>query len=273
MENSEKAAVILMILATGLVCSTALGQQGNADEDTWQISITPYFFAPSVDAVSTVSGSPTNTKLGFDDLIDNFDVFGLSGRIEAWKGDWGLFFDGAYTDLEGDFSMQTPGPLIGVDVSIEDAVLDFGAAYRLFDVPLEGDGHRRFTAGPLGGVRCHYMEQEITLGATSPLGPAGTELGGDEYWFEPFVGAHLRYDMTEKLAALVRTDFGGFDIGSGSDLTWNLLAGINWQFKKNMSLKLGYRVMDVQYSRHSGASEFGFDGRMNGPMIGLTMLR
>ncbi len=274
MKNAKKLTMVLTILVVGLICSSAYGQEGIGGGDEWDISFTPYFFAPDIDAKSTVSGGTAKLDVGFDDIIDNFDVFGLSGRIEAWKGDWGLFFDGMYTDLEGDFSMQTPGPKIGIDVSIEDAVLDFGVSYKLFKVPLEENGHRMLTFEPLGGVRYHYMEQKIKLEAAgpAPFAPVGATLGGDEEWVEPFVGSRLKYDLTENLAAGVRTDFGGFGIGSASKLTWNLLAGIDWQFKKNMSLKLGYRIMDIDYSRHSGSQEFGFDGKMKGPMFGLTIL-
>ena len=259
MKNAKKAAMVLTILATGVVCSSAYGQQGIADGDEWQISVTPYFFAPEVDAKSTVSGGTAKLDLSFDDIIDDFDVFGLSGRVEMCKGDWGLFFDGAYLSLESDFRIDTPAPVINVDVEIVDSTLDFGLAYKLVKEPLANSGDRMLTVEPLGGVRYHYLKQEIKLGTTHPfLGPVGTTLGGYEDWVEPFVGARLRYDLTEKLAAMVRTDFGGFGIGSASDLTWNFLAGIDWNFRKN--------------SRHSGSEEFGFDGQMKGPMFGLTIL-
>lgn len=273
MKSAKKLTMVFAILAVGCVCSSAYGQEESTGGDEWQISFTPYFWAPDMDVKSTIAGGTVGIDVGLDDIIENFDVFGLSGRVEMWKGDWGIFFDGMYVDLEGDFRVATPGPTIGVDVSIEDAVLDFGVAYKLFKVPLEENGNRMLTFEPLGGVRYHYMEQEIKLKAAgpAPFAPAGATLGGDEEWVEPFVGGRLTYDLTENLAAVVRADFGGFGIGSASKLTWNFLAGIDWQFKENMSLKLGYRVMDIDYSRHSGSDEFGFDGKMQGPIIGLAM--
>lgn len=277
MKNAKKVTMALTILVVGLICSSAYGQDEIGSGDEWQISFTPYFWAPDMDVKSTIAGGTVGINTDFSDIIDNFDVFGLSGRVEMWKGDWGIFFDGAYLDLEGDFTfvVPTPGPgtpTVGIDVDIEDATFDFGVAYKLFKVPLEENKSRMLTFEPLGGLRYHYLKQEIKLSAAHPiLGPVGTRLGGDEEWVEPFVGARLKYDLTEKLAAVARADFGGFGIGSASKLTWNFLAGIDWQFKKNMNLKLGYRVMDIEYSRHSAGDEFGFDGKMQGPMAGLTI--
>ena len=70
----------------------------------------------------------------------------------------------------------------------------------------------------------------------------------------------------------MRADWGGFGIGSASNLTWNFLAGLDWQFKKNMSLKLGYKIYYMDYDRGSGPDNIGFEGKIKGPMIGLTIL-
>jgi opacity protein-like surface antigen len=272
MRNAKKVTMVLAVLTVGLVCSSVYGQEEITYGDKWQISFTPYFFAPDMKGESTVAGATAKIDVGFTDIIDNFDVFALMGRVEAWKGDWGFFFDGMYLDLDGDFTLTAPAPRISIDADIRESILDFGMAYKLFKVPLEENRSRMLTFEPLGGVRYHYLKQEMKLSVTHPKGAAGTTLGGDEEWVEPFVGARLTYDLTEKLAAGVRTDFGGFGIGSASKLTWNLVAGIDWEFRKNMSFKAGYRVLDIDYSRHSGSSEFGFDAKMQGPIITLRIL-
>jgi opacity protein-like surface antigen len=274
-KNAKNMTIVLTILAVGLVCSSVYGQEEIADDDKWQISFTPYFWAPSLDADATIAGATVHFDMGFDDIMDNFDVLGFSGRVEMWKGDWGLFFDGQYVDADAEFKLTGPvaGIGLGVDVEIVDTILDFGVAYKLFKVPLEEDRSRMLTFEPLGGLRYHYFKEEIKLTATVPgLGSRGRTLGGDEEWVEPFVGARLKYDLTKNLAAGVRVDFGGFGIGSASKLTWNFLAGVDWQFKKNMSLKLGYKIYDMDYEHGSGSNNIGFDGKLHGPMIGLTIL-
>jgi len=81
----------------------------------------------------------------------------------------------------------------------------------------------------------------------------------------------LKWDIDEKLAAAVRFDFGGFNIGNGSNLTWNLVAGIDYKLKENMSLKAGYRIFDLDYDSGSGNKEFGIDAQFRGPIFGLTI--
>ncbi len=124
---------------------------------------------------------------------------------------------------------------------------------------------------PLEKFEC--ARQEIELSAVHPvLGPLGRTLGGDEEWVEMIVGARIKFDVFENLAVGVRGDIGGFGIGSGSDLTWNVVAGIDWQFRENMSLKIGYRYMEMDYEQHSGSERFGLDAQMKGPIIGLTIM-
>lgn len=272
MKNAKNMTIVLTILAVGLFCSSVYGQEEVAGGDEWQVEASPYFWMPSLDFDATVAGGTVHLDMDFGDVIDNFDVFGFSGRIEAWKGKWGLFFDGQYVALDADFKLTTPGPGLGVGVDIEDTVLDFGMAYKLIEEPLEGKPGLNWSFAPIGGFRYHNLKEEINLKVTVPgLGSRGTTLGGDEEWVELFVGGQLKYDLTEKLAAIVRTDFGGFGIGSASKLTWNFLAGIDYQLKENMSLKLGYKIYDMDYERGNGADMIGFDGKIHGPIIGLTI--
>jgi len=273
--NAKNITIVLTILAVGLLCSSVYGQEEISGGDKWQISFTPYYWVPNIDVDATVAGATVNIDMDYDDIMDTFDVFGFSGRVEAWKGDWGLFFDGQYVAADAEFDITGAFGVVrlGADVDLVDTTLDFGMAYKLVKMPLGENGNRMLTFEPLGGLRYHYFKEEIELRATiAGLGIQGTTIGGDEEWVEPFVGARLRYDLNKNLAAGVRTDFGGFGIGSASKLTWNLIAGVDWQFKKNTSLKLGYKIFDMDYERGNGSDNIGFDGKIQGPMIGLTIL-
>ena len=130
MKNTKNMTIVLTILAVGLVCSSVYGQEETSGDDKWQISFTPYFWAPDIDVKSTVAGGTVGIDVGFSDIIDNFDVFGLSGRVEMWKGDWGFFFDGAYVDLEGKFKVVTPGPTV-VSISSPLCVSTFSQPHSL----------------------------------------------------------------------------------------------------------------------------------------------
>ena len=58
-------------------------------------------------------------------------------------------------------------------------------------------------------------------------------------------------------------DVGGF--GIGSDLTYQAIAGINWQFSKHFSAKAGYRYL---YQDFEDAG-FVWDMAAHGPYLGL----
>ena len=62
----------------------------------WHYEITPYFFLPGVDATSTLGIlPPVDIDLSFGDIWTNFDVFALSGRLEAWRENrFSLYLDG-----------------------------------------------------------------------------------------------------------------------------------------------------------------------------------
>ena len=116
----------------------------------------------------------------------------------------------------------------------------------------------------LGGGRYQYFKSELTIAALPTLGASSD-------WMELFIGGRARLKFNDKFAFVVRGDASGFGIGSASDLTWNLLAGINYQLKETMTLHAGYKVQGFEYSRGSGLSQFGADWTTQGLALALTM--
>ena len=231
-----------------------------ASNDEWEITISPYFFAMSADYTSTIDGKKAAIDMSFKDIIDDMDVLGGALHIEAWKGDWGILLDGIYTDMEGDF-----GPKNNLSTKTTDIMIDLLGGYRLlkntlFDRPLSVD---------IGaGLRYHYLKQEAQF--SLPGARPKIKAGGSYDWVEPVIGTRIRWAFTEKVALLLGADMGGFGIGSASKLTWSVNTFINYQFSKHWSVAGGYRYLDMDYSRGSGNSKFGFDGSLDGVMIGVT---
>jgi hypothetical protein len=62
-----------------------------------------------------------------------------------------------------------------------------------------------------------------------------------------------------------RRDIGGFDIGSASKLSWEVLAYLDWRFGETTSLALGYRALGLD--RRKGDAQA--DLIMHGPLLGL----
>ena len=247
---------IIAVSALGFLCSPA---QGAADEE-WKLRITPYFFAPAIDFDATTSGTTVSLDMSFSDILENFDVFGLSVRTEAWKGEWGIVFDVYYVDLDGEF-----GPTDNIDVDIKDASVDLLAAYRIETDSFKG---QTLFFDIMSGLRYHYLKEEIKLGLPGPL-PSVT-LGGSENWIEPVIGGRVVWPFAKKWALAVYGDMGGFGIGSASDLTWSINTAIDFILSEKWSIDIGYRYYDMDYSKGSGRNEFGFDGTMDGVIIGFT---
>jgi opacity protein-like surface antigen len=258
------AGILLLCLGEAACAQSDLGA------DTWDFRLTPYFWLADLDGDSTLSGITASAELDFSELWDFVD-FGLSGRLEAWNGKWGLFFDGSYLDLGTDYATSVGPAVIDTEVDLRQTILDIGLGYRLVEVRVGKDAAQSLTLESLGGLRYEYLKQEAKLNVAAGPFAAGRTIGGDEEWVEPFVGARLTWAVTKTFAAAIRGDIGGFGIGSASDLTWNLLAGVDWQFRKNMSLKAGYRILDIDYERGSGTSTFGLDAQMKGPILGLSI--
>ena len=104
------------LVALGVFCVPATALQDDAaapgleplDVDEWEFEFAPYIWLPAdIDGSSTVAGVTVELDLSLGDIFDNFDVFALTGRLEAWKGDqWGIIFDGMYVGLDGDFDVD-----------------------------------------------------------------------------------------------------------------------------------------------------------------------
>jgi hypothetical protein len=272
--------IFLLIFIAVIVVAGAAEQKPVTDK--WEFKVTPYLWAPAIDADTTVSGQTAESDMSFGDIVDAADtLFGLMARVEAWKGKWGLIFDGMYIDvtIKDDAQLETPPANVGIEVEIAQSMLEFAVSYRVAEVSL-GDNQDAQTGKttptlrfePIAGLRYNYLKQEIDLNIDVPgVGSRGTTLGGSEEWFDPFVGGRILLIVNEKLNFGLRGDVGGFGIGDASDLAWNLILGVGYQPWQRVSLKLAYRVYDLDYETGSGKDTFGFDGQMKGPMFGATI--
>ncbi len=232
----------------------------------WAIEGGLYLWLTGIEGEASIAGVVADVDLSFSDIWDAFDVFAVSGRVEAWKDNkWGIIFDGMYLDLDGDFS--TAGPLsLPINVNITQAQIDLGMGYRLFDQSFGRDDKEwpRVGVDLLGGARYQYFKTELTI-AASPT------LGGSSDWMEPFFGGRVWLKLNDKFAVVIRGDAGGFGIGSASELTWNFVAGIQYQLKETMFLHAGYKAQGFEYSNGSGLSQFGADWTARGLVLAMTM--
>lgn len=266
--------IVIVVLLTVSVALPVYGQEPASPSDDWEIRLMPYFWMPSLDADATVSGLSGGVELSFGDVIDYLD-FAAMGRVEAWKGKWGLIFDGLFMNLSADGSFQGSRGLVtfNLDADVRLGMADFGLAYRLIENRFGKSNEQKLVFEPYGGLRYGYLRQRIDLNVNiAGVGSAGRTLGTSEDWVEPFVGGRVIWDLNDKWSLNARGDAGGFGIGSASDLTWQIAFGVDCKLSKRTSLNAGYRIVDLDYSRGSGSNELGIDLRAKGPFVGLTIL-
>jgi hypothetical protein len=251
--NAVSLAVIALIVVS--FCQPAFA------EDDRELVVIPYLWVAGLSGDQTVDGNEASVSLSADEILDALDFGGML-HVESRKGKWGAFFDGSYVKLSTDGKV---GPF-DVDASTELALVELGIFYRL----LEASSNQPVALDILGGGRYYYLEGDLDIKGAGPLG-VDIEVDKSKDWVDAIIGGRIQFDLTEKLAFSLRGDAGGFDIGSSSDLVWNLVAALGYDLSDRTTLWLGYRHLDVDYDDGSGVGQFEYDVEMTGPIVGLAI--
>jgi opacity protein-like surface antigen len=263
---------IVIFMAVAPANLLLAGQENGDSTSGWTTEFTPYIWAAELSGDGTLRGRTGSVEADFSDILDKMEV-GLMGRTEAWKGKWGVYADLLYLDL-GVIDFSTKNALVATDMDLTMTTVDFGIAHRLVDTSVGNGDDRRMSFDLFAGGRYFNLDGEIDIVIGGPLAGLGlgAEFGRKEEWIEPVVGGRFTRDLNDKVAAAIRFDFGGFGIGDCSNLTWNIVAGLDCEIKENLRFKAGYRVFDIDYENGSGATKFGLDAQFRGPIFGFTWL-
>jgi hypothetical protein len=265
--NSLKAlALTFLVIALALVGSRTYAQTASSGENKWEFSLTPYFWMAAIEGDVGAKGTTAHIDFSFSDVWDYLD-YGGEIHMEAWKGDrWGLFLDATYLKLSADEigTSQTLGP-VNVDINLGEWLVEFGGLYQLGKWPLGKNEERALSLQALGGGR--YWNLNMRLDASTLLPGVGRNADKTKDWVDPFIGARVLVDLTEKLSLAVRGDIGGF--GVGSQFSWNASAIFGYHFSPMISAWLGYKALGVDYETGSLHRKFEFDVTMFGPIMGL----
>jgi hypothetical protein len=150
-----------------------------------------------------------------------------------------------------------------IDLTVRQALVDFGAFYRLLDTR-EG-GVPGVALDVYGGGR--YWSLDVDL---DPRGQQSLRRSRD--WVDPIVGARLIANLSERVFLVVGGDVGGF--GVSSDLTWSALGLLGYRFQmfgRDAAMLWGYRAVGDDYSTGRGPQRFRWDVTMHGPVLGLDI--
>jgi opacity protein-like surface antigen len=230
--------------------------------DSWKHDLQPYLWLPSsVEGPATIEGNPLELDWNSDDVLDLLN-FAIQVRYEGRKSNLGLIADLMYVALQGDMAPRAhpTGAIVTVKPDVKQTVFDLAGTYRL-----EQSG---WITDFFGGLRYTYINQQADVVFPAP-GPT-VSFGGSEDYVEPMFGARIAWILNDKWRVALRGDMSGFGIGNASDKTWNALFGADYKPWETVSVKLGYRIYDIDYSTGSGAERFALDLRAEGPHLGVS---
>jgi hypothetical protein len=226
----------------------SLGQSAFAAEaDGWQYEVTPYLLAAAMDGTVGVKGATVPVDASFSDIWDNLDA-GFMGVFTAQKGPWSFAVEGVYMKL-GD---EVAGPALGiVSASVTNSmyIAQGTVGYRVLDTKAKVD--------LLGALR--WTKLDVNMDIVGPL--TTRSVGGDESWTDAVVGVRGLYPVADQVTLMGYADVGG----GGSDLTYQFMGGVNWEFKKDFTAKAGYRYLSWDYENDGTV----WDMSASGPYLGL----
>jgi opacity protein-like surface antigen len=164
-----------------------------------------------------------------------------------------------------------------VDVKMQLLITEFGVDYELLKLPLGREKKSALRFDLRAGGRYVYMKGEVEVSAqiagtiVTPQnvipfsGGLAADSGGRRQWIEPLVGGAVWWDVNDRLRLMVRGDIGGF--GVGSDLSWQVVGGVEWDVRDWFAIFAGYRLLDIDFVDGSGPRRFAFDVQMQGPYL------
>ena len=240
--RKARRSVGLSAIALGIP-ATASAQ---AATDRWTIELTPYLWAAGLDGDTAADGTGSEIDTDYEFFsLDNLD-FALGTAVEAHKGRWGMLGDAMYVEFSDAFE-RSPGSEVEVQGGVFDAVGFMAAANGR---PLE----------LLFGLRFVALESTVDI---APIPRANAR----ETWLDPLVGLRFTHTFNDRWSVALRGDIGGAGISSeSSELATNVSAIFGWRLGDNLTLRGGYRLLQMDFD----GDELVLDATLQGYVIGAS---
>ncbi|RAH97246.1 hypothetical protein DLJ53_28985 [Acuticoccus sediminis] len=218
-------------------------------EKRWSVTAGVYLWGAGLDGKVGVGGyGPADVNLSFGDILEDLDI-AVMAASEIRYDRFGLFTDLFYTKTSSSASV-----LDGyVDVSVGTSIFA-GTAMAEYRV-LQQD---QSSLDVMAGARVWSVKADLDLRAVDGR---TFDLKDTETWVDPMIGAKGRLKGSWPMYLTGWGMIGGF--GVGSDIDWDVLAAVGYEFNKHVSLLAGYRAVGVDYSDDG----YEFDTILHGPVV------
>jgi hypothetical protein len=213
-----------------------------APSDKWDVTVAPYFMGAAMSGTTAVRGREVDVDVSASDIFSNLQ-FGAMGLVVARKGKWGLGGDAIWMAL---------------GTTVRNTNVDFNqGAFAFYGLRRLGSA-----ADLTLGMRVNTLRGKLGFKTL------GVDVSQDKTWVDPLVGVTLHSSGTHRVRLQVYTEIGGF--GAGSDFTWQVFPTLGFKLTDRLSLEVGYRWLDVDYSTGDGNERFAYDVLTQGPIGGLA---
>ena len=256
MKTTHKQNLIAAVLAGALALTTPLlaqptpgsdkitatakpatepGSPEALPEDPWRFDFAIIAWGPSVSGSIGVGGHQANTDVTLDTLLGDLKGIAMLG-FDLRKEKFGFYAQPNWISLQAE---GTAGPLRAQD-DIQVWVVDMAGFYQLGKW-----GHEKpVTLDALIGVRYWHVSDELTL--SGPGGLISYNNSDSTYLIDPIIGLRAKMNFTEKFSLSLHGDVGGFGVSNhSSDLTWQAIGTLGYDFTRHFALAVGYRALST----------------------------
>lgn len=215
-------------------------------EPEWVFTAAGYGWLSGIEGSVAAGGSPeADIDLSISDVLKHFEG-GLMGAGEARNGRFLLATDLMWAKL----SAETDRPVGNVELTASTLTVTGVAGYSLI---YEDGGNLDVIAG----ARLWSVKNELDISAIG-------EFEDSETWVDPVIGLKGRASISSDFYVTGWALVGGF--GVSSDLMWDVMGSVGYEFNDSFSMTAGYRVQSVDYHNNG----FVYDVVQSGPMIGAV---
>ena len=228
----------------------------NAPPSDWHVDWEPfYLWFSGLSGNVGAAGYSAPVSVTFSDVFKELNI-GLMTNLDVRRKRIGVDTDLIFMSLSSD---QKTTPIlpsyVGFTANVKELIVEPEAYFRLVDLPL-------VSIDATGGGRYWHLNNSLDLFPVNTT-QATITAGQTQDWIDPVFGARFRLKLYKHSFIDINGDAGGF--GVGSQLTYQIYAGIRNEFKKKYSILLGYRYLDVDY-KNGG---FLYDVHMSGLQAGF----
>jgi hypothetical protein len=227
--------------------------------DPWRFSFDLIGWGPAVSGDVTVRGHNVNVDESLDDLLDDLKGIAMLG-FELRKEKFGFYAQPNWIKLKEDGNV---GPLNST-LHQELWIVDAAGFYQIHKWCEE----KPLTLDALVGVRYWHLDHELTVKGTD--GVVNFNGCDSNYLIDPIIGLRAKKYFTQKFSLSLHGDVGGFGASdNSSDLSWQAVGTLGYDFTRHFSVDVGYRALSVDKDSGSGANAKGMDVILHGFLLAL----